>query len=119
MKKLLLLMAACFVMVACGSEEKKAEKQPETLVEFAQEAVKAAEAKDAVKFVDLYEANAKLVAELAKDENKEKKAEQEKAMKKWIEKNPDAGKKMNEFARSKEVQEELAKRAKAEEKKEE
>lgn len=112
MKKLLLLMAACFVMVACGSEEKK-EKQPETLVEYAEAMVAAAEAKDVVKYVDLTEGYAELVAELAKEENKEKKAEQEKAYKEWAEKNADALTKAGEFAKSKEVQDEMAKRAQA------
>ncbi len=117
MKKLLLLMAACFVMVACGSEEKKAEKQPETVVEFVEAQVEAAKAGDVVKYVDLAEAETEFAKNLKK-ENAEEYKKQYDELEAWYKdkKNKESVDALNNFLAEKaqEIAAEYAKRAEAE-----
>ena len=95
MKKLLLLMAACFVMVACGSEEKKAEKQPETMVEFAEAMCAAAEAGDVKKYEELEKAAEEHSKELAKKENAEQLKKETEELEKWSKENAERVMKAN------------------------
>ena len=112
---LLVVVGGVIALSGGGSEEKKAEKQPETMVEFAEAMCVAAEARDVKKFEELAKAYEEHAKELAKPENNEKWAEQEKDFMEWAEKNADALKKIAEFANSKEVQDEIKKRVEKEE----